>query len=87
MLRIELRGAGFWTRQSSSMVDTWESVGGGGDLAVFLKGILSMLTNLMFTEADRLKAHVELIEDKNDAEEAVLTLADYTSALGMDTDD
>lgn len=48
----------------------------------FLKGILSMLTNLMFTEADRRKAHIELTEREDEAEDAaVAALADYRAAL------
>jgi hypothetical protein len=48
----------------------------------FLKGILSMLNSLMFTEADRRKAHIELAEREDEAEDAaVAALADYRAAL------
>jgi len=50
----------------------------------YLKGILTMLTNLMFTEADRRKARIELSESVDEAEDAaVLALADYAEVLGL----
>jgi hypothetical protein len=51
----------------------------------FLKGILAMLTGLMFTEADRRKAHIELTERADEAEDAaVLALATYKATLGVE---
>lgn len=51
----------------------------------YLKGVLSMLAGLMFTEADRRKARIELTESTDDSEDAaVLALATYKDALGVD---
>lgn len=50
----------------------------------FLKSIYSALGSLMFTEADRRKAHVELAESGEGSEDAALTaLADYKAGLGV----
>lgn len=51
----------------------------------YLKGILTMLTSLLFTEADRRKARIELTAPEEDGEDAaVLALAGYREALGID---
>lgn len=50
----------------------------------YLKGIITMLGSLMFTEADRRKVHVELIDPSDDAEEATIAVMnDYKNALGI----
>ena len=50
----------------------------------YLKGVLSMLTGLMFTEADRRKARIELTESTDASEHAaVLALASYKEELGI----
>lgn len=49
----------------------------------FLKGILAMLSSLLFTEADRRKAHIELTDHEDHEDAAVLVVAEYASALGI----
>lgn len=50
----------------------------------FLKGIISMLANLMFTEADRRRARIELTDNTEDPEDVAMTaVADYRARLGV----